>query len=173
MELLEILKYTLPSVVVFATAYYGIKMFLDREDKNKKFEIVANRQKIITPMRLQAYERVILFLERISPESLILRVQEAGISAKELQIMMLHNIRTEFEHNLSQQIYISNEAWEMVKMAKENMVKLVNIAATRVEAETSAMELSRVILDMFLQVENPPLVVAIEKVKKEISETFM
>ncbi len=110
---LDVLKYTIPSLIVFATAYFILKTFIESEEKKRTLEIRTKNQKLITPIRLQAYERLTLFLERISPNSVILRVQKPNMTASQLQREMLNIIRTEFEHNLSQQIYISKQAWEV------------------------------------------------------------
>ncbi len=86
---------------------------------------------------------------------------------------LLQNIRSEFDHNLSQQIYISAESWEIIKLAKENTIKLLNIAANNLGPSAKPNDLSRTILEMYLKVDTPPLKGAIEKLKNEFSETFM
>ncbi len=87
--------------------------------------------KTITPIKLQAYERIVLFLERISTESLIMRTVKPGMTAQQLHSALIANIRSEYEHNLSQQIYMSNEAWEMVKNAKGTVIRIINNIATK------------------------------------------
>lgn len=170
--LLELLKIILPAGVVFATAYYLVKNFLDNENKKRLSEIRLANQGKVTPIRLQAYERVTLLLERISPQNLIMRVHRDGMSARLLQADLLKTIRSEFEHNLSQQIYMSNHAWEMVKTAKEETIKLVNIASSKVKDNASGLELSQVILQVSSQVDKLPTQAAIDYLKKEIKQTF-
>ena len=75
-DILDILKYILPSGIVFATAYFLLKAFIDNDNRKKLIEIKTNNQALINPIRLQAYERIILLLERISPGSLIMRVAQ-------------------------------------------------------------------------------------------------
>ncbi len=169
-ELLEILKYTLPSIVVFGTAYYLIKMMVDNEQRRRQQDIVMANQKTITPIRLQAYERVVLFLERISPNSLLIRLQKPSMKSRELHKAMLETIRMEFEHNLSQQVYLSNDAWSAVVSAKENMVKLINSIAGNMKKEATAMDLSKKIVEVLMQVDSTPTSVALEIVKKEFRE---
>ncbi len=166
-NLIEIAKYVFPSLVVFATAYYMLQMMLARDDRRGRMELLTQNQKLITPIRLQAYERMVLFLERISPESLIARVMIPNMTAKQLQKILVQNIRKEFEHNLSQQIYISTEAWEAAVNAKENIIQLINVAGSRAKEETSALELSKKILDMSMHVEELPLKKAINFLKNE------
>lgn len=114
MEILEIIKYTLPAAIVFLTAYFLIMALIKNDQDKRKHEIILQNQKTVTPIRLQAYERIILFLERISLESLIMRTNKKGISSKELQASMLNTIRSEFEHNLSQQIYLTPDRKSVV-----------------------------------------------------------
>ena len=155
MEILEILKYILPSLVVFATAYFLIKQFIESEHRNKLIEMKMNNQavnqKFVTPIRLQAYERVILLLERISPNSLILRENIPGMTVMQLQSTLVKAIRDEYEHNLSQQVYISKQAWELVKTSKDEMVKLINEAAANIDSNAPSTELARVVFDIIVQ----------------------
>jgi len=169
---LNSLQYTIPSVVVFLTAYLLIKQFYDKEVRQQRHDMLMKSQKIVTPIRLQAYERMILLLERISPENLLSRVQGPGMTVKEFKIRILQNIRSEFEHNISQQIYINNETWDVIVLAKENLIKLFNIAAKNLNPSAKAADLSRVVLEMYFKVEDPPLKVAVEKLKKEFSQSF-
>ena len=169
---LDVLKYTIPSLIVFATAYFILKSFIESEEKKRTLEIRTKNQKLITPIRLQAYERLTLFLERISPNSLILRVQKPNMTASQLQREILAIIRTEFEHNLSQQIYISKQAWEVSKSAKENLVKLINASADKVNPKADAMELSKVILQTIITVGASPTQAAIDFLKTEVNQFF-
>ncbi len=176
MEILEILKYILPSLVVFATAYFLIKQFIESEHRNKLIEMKMNNQavnqKFVTPIRLQAYERVILLLERISPNSLILRENIPGMTVMQLQSTLVKAIRDEYEHNLSQQVYISKQAWELVKTSKDEMVKLINEAAANIDSNAPSTELARVVFDIIVQTEKLPVDIAIEVIKNEIQESF-
>ena len=172
-EFLEILKYILPSLVVLLTTFVILKSFFDKEKAKRRFELQHNSQKIIIPIRLQAYERMILFLERISPESLVLRVQNPQMSVIQLQKKLLSTIRSEFAHNLSQQIYVSMESWEAVKTAKESIVKLINLASSKHQANKSASELSRIIIHLYAKIDNPPTANAIKILKQEIQEIIL
>ncbi|HOY31831.1 MAG TPA: hypothetical protein PKW80_08145 [Bacteroidales bacterium] len=171
-DFLDILKYTLPSGIVFATAYFVLRAFLQNSTQKKLLELKLGNQNVITPIRLQAYERITLLLERISPSSLILRVASSGMSAGELQAALVQNIRDEFEHNLSQQIYISPAAWEMTRNAKEEMIKLVNLAASRLNNDASATDLGSIILELAMTQEKLPLNTAIDYIKKEVRQLY-
>ncbi len=166
------MKYTLPSFIVFLTAYFIIKKFMDNETKKRAFEISSMNSELITPVRLQAYERLALFLERISPEFLIMRSNKPGMTAKQLQTELLSVIRSEFEHNLSQQIYISNKAWEVVKNCRANLLKIINTSADVVSPDSPSITLSKTILEKIMDMEKSPTDEALEFIKNEIQKTF-
>lgn len=168
----DLLKFVLPSVVVFLTAFYSIKYFLHNESRRRLEEFKLANQKVITPLKLQAYERVVLFLERISPSGLVLRINKRGMSAQSFYSELLRTIRDEFEHNLSQQVYMSNNAWEKVLNAKEETVKIINIAYGRVSPNDDAMELGKQVIGVASQLEKLPSKIAIEALKKEVSIVF-
>ena len=153
-----------------------IKQFIESEHRNKLIEMKMNNlavnQKFVTPIRLQAYERVILLLERISPNSLILRENIPGMTVMQLQSTLVKAIRDEYEHNLSQQVYISKQAWELVKTSKDEMVKLINEAAANIDSNAPSTELARVVFDIIVQTEKLPVDIAIEVIKNERQESF-
>ena len=145
-DLLEILKYILPAGVVLLTAWLLLKSFLNTQEEIQKKELKMKVEelnlklkqedkKYVTPIRLQAYERIVLFLERIAPQSMIFRVQKPGQKVYQLQNLLLKSIRDEYEHNLSQQLYISKERWGMVRLAKDEIVKLINTEAANVKPD--------------------------------------
>ncbi|MBN2481339.1 MAG: hypothetical protein JXB19_06350 [Bacteroidales bacterium] len=171
-EILEILKYLLPSLVVFITTWYLVRKYFESEDKKLQQQRMLNNQNMITPLRLQAYERAIIFLERISLESLILRVNKSGFTCQQLQTEMLNTIRSEFEHNLSQQIYISHSAWEMLKAARATTIQLINNTAGKVQKDSPSLNLSKAILETLVESEKEPCADAIRMIKKEISQLF-
>ncbi|HOE05242.1 MAG TPA: hypothetical protein PLZ52_08505 [Bacteroidales bacterium] len=168
----EILKITIPALLVMLTAYFVLRHMYQKDIEQRKLEIVLRNQKLITPIRLQSYERLILFLERIGPNHLVMRVQQPNMTAGELHREMLLNIRTEFEHNLSQQLYVSPETWEIVRSSKENIVKLINSSASEVDPSANAMALSKALFEKLIQMTKAPNQAAIDAVKKEISTLF-
>ncbi len=174
MELIaEILKIILPATAVFVAVYVVIKSFLGNEQKRREHELRKTNQNVVLPLRIQAHERIIIFLERINPNSLVVRVNKNGMSAQQLQLELIKNIRTEFEHNLSQQIYLSVGAWELVKTAKEELIKLINVSSTKVDPNAQSNELAMTILNVAAGLgKRLPNDVAIEYVKREISQSF-
>ncbi|HOY39732.1 MAG: hypothetical protein KBB11_00070 [Bacteroidales bacterium] len=170
--LAEILTITIPPLLVLLTAYLVIDKMLKRDAENRKLEVSLKNQSIITPIRLQAYERVVLLLERISPNHLVMRIQQPGMTVNELQREMLVNIRAEFEHNLSQQLYLRPETWDIVKIAKENTIKLINTCAAGLDPSDEAMVLTKSIFDKLIELTKAPNQVALDTIKKEINELF-
>ncbi|MFA6923209.1 MAG: hypothetical protein WC223_03055 [Bacteroidales bacterium] len=171
-ELLEIAKYILPSLVVLATTYLLVRDFLDVEHKRKLVDVRVGGQKIVTPIRLQAYERLALLLERISPSNLVIRVAKSKTTAQQLQMDLMNNVRSEFDHNLSQQVYISDEAWEMVKNSKEEIIKMINVAASKLPDAAEGKDLCSVLLEMEYRTEKMPTIAAIEYLKNEVRQMF-
>ncbi|HTB06733.1 MAG TPA: hypothetical protein VK806_07240 [Bacteroidia bacterium] len=168
--LLEIL---MPMVFVGLIAYFIIKQYLEYEGSKQRIEIELSRQEIVYPARMQAYERVILFLERSTPESLIRRVLKGGMSARLFQSDLITSVRNEFDHNLSQQVYMSPEAWSMVKTATEETLRLISVAASSLPETAESTDLAQNILKISVQVKKLPGQVAIDYVKKEFSNYFL
>ncbi|MFN4812724.1 MAG: hypothetical protein ACK46S_09485 [Bacteroidota bacterium] len=171
-DILDIFKYVLPSVVTFLAAYFIIKAFLDREYKNKMMDLRMQNQQTITPIRLQAYERMVLFLERISITQLVSRVHKSGMSARLLQSELVKTIRNEYDHNLSQQVYITQQTWNSIKTAKEETIRAINIASTKVSDDAAGLDLVNVLFDLVTKVEKLPTDIALEQLKLEAKQTF-
>ncbi|MFH2144383.1 MAG: hypothetical protein ABIJ97_18315 [Bacteroidota bacterium] len=160
------------STAISLTAFFILKNFSEKELHKKRFEVKMKNQSLITPIRLQAYERITLFLERIEPNSMIMRIQSPNMTVKQLQFDLLTTIRAEFEHNIAQQIYLSVPAWNIVKSAKENTIKIVNTCADKIDKEAPAIELSKAILTQLAENIKSPNELAIEFIKKEVGQYF-
>ena len=171
--LLEILKYTIPSLIVFFTVFYFLKTWGKQEDRRRNHEFNMQLKDDILPMRLQAYERIILFLERIAPESIILRLNRNGMTSAELQAELQSTIRQEYEHNLAQQTYISIEAWEKVQIAKNQIQKLISDSSGELKMDATGNSLGKLILEKTMELKTPPSQAAIAYLKKEVQKIFM
>lgn len=147
-NLTELLKYVLPSMVVLATAYLMLKLFFESERNKRNQEYLIERIRISLPVRLQAYERIILFLERISPQNLVMRLHKPEFSAAAFHRELLHTVREEFTHNLSQQLYVSLKAWELVKGSKEEVVRQINTSFSQLDEQATATDLSNKLLEI-------------------------
>ncbi|MFO8068034.1 MAG: hypothetical protein R6U11_10680 [Bacteroidales bacterium] len=144
----NLLTIILVAGIVFATSYFLLREFFQNELKKRHLTMLEEQRKVSLPVRLQAYERIILFLERISPANLVIRTHKAGLSATQFHQILIHTIREEYDHNLSQQLYVSNKAWEMVKKAKEEMIRQINTSAGQLEEDSNSADLSKKVLDM-------------------------
>ena len=170
--IIEILKYTIPAIIVLITSAILIKQMIRNDQNRRNYEIALGNQKIITPIRLQAYERITLLLERISPESLIMRVNKPEYTAKQLQVELLNTVRSEFDHNVSQQIYVSSQVWEIIKNARTNTVKTINSSASRVKPDAPAFNLSKLILEDLMLQDKSPVSIALEALKNEVKKLY-
>ena len=168
----DILKITIPALLVLLTAWLMLRNMIKNDQNKRRQELLLQSNKTITPIRLQAYERVVLFLERISLESLIVRVSSPDMTANQLHIALLNAIRSEFEHNLSQQIYMSPQAWEVVKSAKANTIKLINNEVEKLPPNSTGMDLAKNLFDKVVEIEKEPTRVAIDFIKSEIARIF-
>ena len=165
----DILKITIPALLVFMTSWVLLRNMI-KEDQNKRnHELILQNSRTVTPIRLQAYERIVLFLERISLESLLVRVSASDMTVAQLHSALLSTIRSEFEHNLSQQIYMSQQAWEIVRNARSNMIKIINTEAERLPENSTAMTFSRQLLERVMELEKEPTRAAIDYIKGEVS----
>ena len=145
--------------------------FLKKDQPVQKDESLDSR-KITLPLRLQACERIILFLERIAPDSLIMRLAKVDLTVSEFQSLLINTIREEFEYNLSQQLYISSTAWELVRNAKEETIRMINQAAGKVESDAPASELAKQVYEDLIVNGEQPVRIAVEEIKREIQRLF-
>lgn len=153
-------------------AYLMLSNFTENEENRRLYFLKKETQKQALPIRMQAFERITLFLERITPNSLLVRTPASGLSAKEYQSLLLKTIRNEFEYNLSQQIYVSEEAWQMVVTAKSATVSIVNRVAQGLPAEATGVDLSKRILEHAMELGTFPTRNAIHYLKSEAYREF-
>jgi MinD-like ATPase involved in chromosome partitioning or flagellar assembly len=169
---LEILKYTLPSLIIFIAVFIIIKAFLENMQNRHLADLKAERQKTITPAKVQAYERTVLFLERILPGNLLLRITRPEMTSIQLQAALIRSIREEYEHNMSQQLFLSDKAWEMVKNAKEELIQLINICAAELDPDAKNYDLTSMILEKSIEKQTSALNKAILFIKEEFRASF-
>jgi hypothetical protein len=170
--MIEYGKILIPAAVVLYAAYLMVKAFISKEIELKKLEIRTRSIETILPNRLQAYERMCLFLERVSPPNMLMRLNNPGYSAREFHKFLLDEVRNEYNHNVSQQIYMSEEVWSMVKNAKEDLTILINEASADLPSEATGLDLSRKIFELTLEKKVDPIGHALSELKKEIQQTF-
>jgi hypothetical protein len=170
--LIEYGKILLPASLVLYAVYLMVRSFIIKEIELKKLEIRTRSIETILPNRLQAYERMCLFLERISPPNLLLRLNNQGYSAREFHKLLLDEIRNEYNHNVSQQIYMSEDVWNMIKNAKEDLTILINESSSQMGPEATSLDLARKIFELSLEKKVEPISHALSELRKEIQQTF-
>lgn len=143
----------------------------NEEIKREELKKAGNNQ-VTLPLRLQAYERLILLLERITPVQAINRALQPGMTASHFQLLLVQNIREEFEHNVAQQIYISPAGWTMIKSAKEEIIMLINTFASEIDAAENPTELAKYILEKWGQMDQNPVQLAIDQLKAEVRQIY-
>ena len=165
-QLLESIAYILPAAVTGVVAYYMFNGFIKHQNSEKKLALLAQKRKESLPVKLQAYERMILFCERINPIKMLVRVRPISDITDDYVQLLIANIEQEFEHNLVQQIYLSNETWLSVVAAKNAIInKLKQVA----ENSNSANELRKNVLMEYSKV-LPPTETAIGFIKNEVKK---
>ncbi|MBD2766383.1 hypothetical protein IC235_00580 [Hymenobacter sp. BT664] len=170
----DLLKIVLPALIVAGAIYMLFRQFLEKEQQRRLIELRLESNKTTLPLRLQAYERMVLFLERISPNNILVRLSSAGQSAPDFHRLLQQEIRAEYEHNLSQQLYISGEAWTVVKEAKENVLTMVNRAFHGIQnpGQARGTELAKRILEGLMMDGAEPTAQALAVVKNEAAGLF-
>ncbi|WP_439132831.1 hypothetical protein [Polaribacter sp.] len=163
-KILESIAYILPAAVTGFVAYYMFNSFIQQQNTEKKMQLMAQNKKESLPLKLQAYERMLLFCERINPVKMLLRVKPLSENTADYLQLILANIDQEFEHNLVQQIYISNDAWLSIIAAKRAIInKLKQVA----EVSNSANDFRENILIDYAKT-LPPTETAIDFIKSEV-----
>lgn len=169
---LEIFKLTIPGLIVFATAYFILKQYLNSQVTLKQLELKRDQQNTTTPLRLQAYERLSLFCERVNLPSLMLRVRQDGMSAGQFKALLMLNIQQEYEYNITQQVYVSDQLWEIVKIARDDSVSTISLASEMVNNQADNQELVQAILSILEKRGVTSIDMALQAIKKEAAILF-
>lgn len=166
-DFLSLLMYSIPSLITGAVAYYFFKEHTKNEDGRRRFLLQKELQVNALPLRLQAYERMVLFLERITPSNLLIRVAPTSTNKEDYENLIIQNIEQEFEHNLAQQIYVSQDCWSIINASKNATIQLIR-KASLLEKTDTANKLREVVLTEML--ERPaPSDAALSFIKTEVS----
>lgn len=169
----DLIKLFVPAALVLYGMYLTVKLLLQREADRHHNEVKQRYTETVVPIRLQAYERMVLFLERISPNNLLLRLGGQADTVLDLQQLLLRDIRDEYNHNLSQQVYMSQAVWEQIQSAMNDVTTLINQASGDVRSDAPALDLSRRIFERIIQRDRQPTTDALRAVKEEIQQLFM
>ena len=169
---IEFIKILVPASVVLFGAFWIVKMFIAKEIELKQLDVRGKSIETVLPSRLQAYERMTLFLERMSPQNLLVRINTQTMPASEFHYLLLHEIRSEYNHNVAQQLYMSETVWEQIKNAKEDLIVTINDAAGEMKPESTSLDLSKKIFEKSINKNIDPLAHALSDLKKEIQKAF-
>ncbi|ETN95593.1 hypothetical protein SAMN04487906_1009 [Zhouia amylolytica] len=166
--LFYVIAFTVPTIITGVIAYYFFNLHTKNEEGRRRFLIQKDAQKNAMPIRLQAYERMALFLERISPAKLLTRTVPESADKNDYERLLIRSIESEFDHNIAQQIYMSDECWNIVKTAKNATIQLIRKAG--MQAET-ANKLRETVLNELLE-KQPPSSAALAFIKKEVDSMW-
>jgi hypothetical protein len=178
--LVQVLLSLVPSLLVFLTAFYLIRNFLGAQTAERmaahraaqaQAQAVEDRRHTL-PLRLQAYERLTLLMERINPGPLVLRVHKSHMGSSALHAQLVATIREEFEHNVSQQLYVSDRAWNTVRKAKDETIRLVNMSYDQAGDAPSATALSQRIFENIAKLSHTPSQEALVVLREEVRKLF-
>jgi hypothetical protein len=170
--LLEISKYTFSGLIVVYAAFYLHKGYSERTKMIEILQLKKASQSQLLPLRLQAYERLILLVERLNPANLLLRLHSGDRSAGEMRQLIISEVRSEFLHNISQQLYASERAWQITKRIKDDTIALVNSAAKNLPDDSSSLELNKAILTHLAGLDENPYDTALFVIKQDIHQLF-
>lgn len=170
--IIEFGKLLIPALLVLYAMYLTVKTILEKETAGKELDLKIKTYDTILPLRIQAFERLTLLLERISPNHILVRLSNPNYTANEFQRLIVKEIRDEFNHNLSQQIYISEESWSLVNKAVEDTISLINHTGSSLKEDAKAMDLTKAVFGEILQNDSDSIAVALSQLKKEISQFY-
>src|SRR5690606_15241517 len=165
-NILQLFFFLLPAIVVGAISYYFFQMYFKNEEKRRRFILRQENQKTALPLKLQAYERMALFLERISLGKLLLRVKPVSQNIADYEDLLTRTIDMEFEHNLAQQIYLSNECWNVIKTSKNATIGMIRKTAKREEIENADVLREKLLTGLMDQ--TAPTEAALDYIKNEV-----
>jgi hypothetical protein len=165
--MVEILKYCIPALCVLLATWLVMRQFYKAESEKRLWELKSLAQKEISPVRLRAYERLALLLERTTPEHMLLELNLGELTVVQVQQHLMRTIRMEYEHNASQQVYVSAEVWAMIMNAKEQTVAFVNTIAQQLPAESTALDYAKMLITAYATNGDTPNELALQALKKE------
>jgi hypothetical protein len=171
-SLIEFGKILLPAALVLYAMYLGVKVMIAKQLTVKEMEIRQKNIAITLPIRLQAYERMSLFLERIAPNNLVIRINQPELDARVFHQMLLKEIRDEYNHNVSQQVYMSDDVWQQIKTAKEDLITAINATAGELPDESTSLDLAKNLFEYLMNKDIDPIEHALKSLKEEISKTY-
>jgi len=172
--ILEIIKFTIPGAVVCVVIYIILSNYVKKEEKLKMLELKAATSKDMLPLKLQAYERLSLLMHRVSAENLLPRLPSTGMSVKKYRSVLINNVKSEFEHNITQQVYVSSTVWNAVLTYKIDFINVINLQASKLDDNENGFELSKAVLEYYIN--NTEVITAqkvLDVIKQEVKTLFI
>lgn len=168
----EVLKSTVSGLILIVAIFYLLKPYLDKLEIQAKPYPANTSDQNAQSLRLQAYERLLLFIERTNPINLLVRLNDPNYLATELHYQVLTEIRNEFQHNITQQLYVSNSSWEIVKRIKNDTISLANSAIKVLPPHATGFDFSKLILEQMSRMENNPYDVVATLIRDDAQQLF-
>lgn len=170
-HLLDVLKFSILAFVVYTIVKDVMKSYFElrAQQPQASAPVLAKTDDAILQLRLQAYERMVLYCERITPENLLMRVRPEGLNVAEYKLTLMLNIRQEYEHNVTQQIYLSNQLWQIIKLAGEDTIGLISLAAEGIDAKADGRQLYDNIFNLSTQRGTSGSEKALQAIRAEIA----
>lgn len=147
--MIEVLKYCIPALIVLLATWIVMHKLFNNEQQKREWELKRASQKEISPIRLRAYERLALMLERTQPEHMLMELEVSTMTVQQVQQRLLQTIRLEFDHNMSQQIYVSEPVWEQIMAARGQMMAFVTAMAVQLPPESTSLDYAKVLLTAY------------------------
>lgn len=166
--MLEILKFTIPSLIVLVCVWVVMHYLLKSEQERRLWELKRGTQKEVTPIRLRAYERLTLLLERTEPEQMVSELDINQLTIPEMEQRLLLTIRREWEHNMSQQIYVGDEVWAKIMLARDEIAAFVHTMANQLPPNSNSLDYARILMTAYRQNGTTPHQIALEALKEEV-----
>ncbi|MBQ7192104.1 MAG: hypothetical protein IJS00_04440 [Paludibacteraceae bacterium] len=163
----QIIGFTIPALVVFACVWVVLGYQYRAEDKKRLWELQRASAKEITQIRLRAYERLVLLLERTEPEHLLVDMDINSLSIIDMQRSLLRTVRMEFDHNLSQQVYVSDRVWEHILQARDEMASFISTMAQQMPKDSTSLQYAQVLLTAYRNNGITPHQTALNLIKEE------
>lgn len=165
--MIEFLKYCIPALCVLLATWLVMHKFYKSEAEKRLWELKRLSQKEISPLRMRAYERLALLLERTMPEHMLLDLNLAEMTPMEVQTQLMCTIHQEYDHNLSQQIYVSDEVWAMIEDSKNQTIAFVNSIAQQMPADSNALDYAKTLITAYRTNGDTPNDMALRALRNE------
>jgi len=170
--LIDLLILSAGIFVALMAFYQFVKSDIQRFFDLKTSELNKESRASLLPLRLQAHERLIIFVERINPANLLVRLHQQGIGVKELQNLIINDVKSEFQHNISQQLYVNSTSWNVIRKLKDDTIAMINNVVQGLPETATGVDLSKKVLQHMATISENPYDLTVDHLKKDIQRLF-